>query len=61
MRATVNQDCIGCGLCVNTCPAVFTMADTNMAVAVDFPTSEVDLVHEAADACPVDAISLEED
>ena len=26
MKFHVNADCIGCGLCVSTCPEVFTMA-----------------------------------
>lgn len=60
MHATVTQDCIGCGLCVNTCPMVFTLADTGVAVAVDFPTSEEAMVREAADACPVAAIEVED-
>lgn len=25
MKFHVNADCIGCGLCVSTCPEVFTM------------------------------------
>lgn len=59
MKATVNDHCIGCGLCVNACPGVFTLADTGVAVGVEFPTSQVALVHEAADACPVDAIEVD--
>ena len=27
MKFHVNADCIGCGLCVSTCPEVFTMTD----------------------------------
>ncbi len=58
MKYYVNENCIGCGLCVNTCPEVFSMTDAGVAVALN---SEVPVEHagEAANAaygCPVDAI-----
>ena len=27
MKATVNENCISCGLCAGNCPEVFTMRD----------------------------------
>ena len=27
MKATVNEDCIGCGMCEGTCPEVFAIGD----------------------------------
>ena len=33
MKFHVNADCIGCGLCVSTCPEVFTMTDGGTAAA----------------------------
>ena len=58
LKYYVNENCIGCGLCVSTCPDYFTMADTGVAVAME---AEVPVEHagEAANAAyggPVDAI-----
>ena len=35
MKATVNEDCIGCGLCEGTCPDVFSISDDGVAVAIE--------------------------
>ena len=37
MKATVNEDCIGCGLCEGTCPDVFSISDDGVAVAGTCP------------------------
>lgn len=60
MNAHVNSNCIGCGLCPNLCPAVFTMTDAGTAEAQGEVTAELEAqTREAADACPVDAIELD--
>ncbi len=60
MKATVNEDCIGCGLCEGTCPDVFSISDDGVAVAVeDVPEEAEDSAQEAADNCPVSAIVVE--
>ncbi|MCI6273375.1 MAG: ferredoxin [Coriobacteriaceae bacterium] len=61
MKASVNEDCIGCGLCEGTCPDVFTIGDDGIAQAVegDMPEDAEDSAQEAADNCPVSAITIE--
>ena len=58
MKYVVNENCIGCGLCVSTCPEVFTMADTGTAVAIEseVPEEYASEAENAAHGCPVDAI-----
>ena len=60
MKARVNENCIGCGLCASLCPDVFVITPEGIASArrnVPVPSEEV--VREAADTCPVAAIELE--
>lgn len=62
MKAAVDQEaCIGCGLCVNICPAVFEMnADEKAEANGDFVPGDSEAeCREAADQCPVDAISIQ--
>ncbi len=60
MNAHVNENCIGCGLCVSTCPEVFSMTDSGVAKAIgDFSTEQVNSVLEAANCCPVEAIEVD--
>jgi ferredoxin len=60
MKATVNDTCIGCGLCAGTCPLVFTMGDDGLAHGGDVPENQESPAQEARDNCPVSAISIEE-
>ena len=62
MKATIDRDgCISCGLCTDTCPSVFKMADDGIAeVCVDeVPKSEEKLAVEAQEGCPVSVITVE--
>ena len=58
MRYFVNDGCIGCGLCMGTCPEVFSMSDAGVAVAIEteVPEGTLDKAAEAKDGCPVGAI-----
>ena len=63
MRATVDQDaCTGCDLCPDICPEVFELGDDSKAfVKVEtVPPDAESSCREAADTCPVEAISIEQ-
>ena len=62
MKAIVDLDlCTGCGLCIDTCPAVFKMDDAVARVLVEsVPEDALDTCREAADNCPVEAIHIKE-
>ncbi len=58
-KAVVNKDlCIGCGTCSSLCPEVFKIEDGKSHVAKE--NCEGCDCQAAVDACPVNAISLEE-
>ena len=62
MIATVDPDLfIGCTQCAGICPAVFTMEGT-LAVALpgEVPPDAVPQAVDAAQSCPVSAITLSE-
>lgn len=61
MKATVDQDtCIGCGLCVSICPEVFEMeGDVAVAYVDPVPEGSAADCRQAAEDCPVGAITVE--
>ncbi|MEI9476474.1 MAG: ferredoxin [Deltaproteobacteria bacterium] len=61
MRVTVDEEaCIGCGLCVETCPEVFELKDDKaIAKMEEVPEELVESCREAAEECPVEAIQVE--
>lgn len=62
MKVKVDREvCTGCGLCVDTCPQVFKMnASTAQVIVPVVPENFVNACREAADNCPVEAISVGE-
>ena len=60
MKAKVDADtCIGCGLCVSTCPEVYKMEDDKAVVIVAVvPKEAEDACKKAVDECPVTAIAI---
>jgi ferredoxin len=62
MKAVVNQDgCISCGMCVSTCPEVFSYNEDGVAEATGQLTDENFASAESArTACPVAVIDIVE-
>ena len=62
MKAYVNENCIGCGLCVGLCPEVFEMTDEDVAQVIAEVSEEMESqVVEAQESCPVSAIEVSAD
>ena len=63
MKPVVDHDlCIGCALCAEICPQVFELRDDDLAYIIDEEGCSVHgCCEEAAEQCPVEAITLESD
>lgn len=56
------ETCIGCTLCVATCPGVFQMKDDKAVVVVALVPVELHvLCRKAAEDCPAQAIEVKEE
>ncbi len=61
MKATVNEGCISCGMCIATCPEVFRFNEDGIAEAyADVKPESESLAEQARDDCPVSVIDLDE-
>ncbi|MGI6152561.1 MAG: ferredoxin [Christensenellaceae bacterium] len=62
MKAEIDRDgCIGCGVCAETCPEVFAMAEDGLAEVIGEVTpGNLEMANEAAQGCPVSVIEIEE-
>ncbi|MBR6098840.1 ferredoxin [bacterium] len=58
MNVSISDDCIACGACESICGDVFSIEDKAVVDASAVANNE-DSVKEAADACPVGAITVE--
>lgn len=62
MKAKVDRDlCIGSAMCVATAPDVFEVDDEGLSRVVDPDVGTDDLLREAAEGCPVQAVILEDE
>lgn len=61
MSVKVDQDlCINCGVCYEMCAEVFGSKDDGTAIVKDEDAcDDSDCCEEAAENCPVDAITIE--
>lgn len=60
MKPQIDKElCIGCGLCVSVAPKNFRL-DENYKSQVTDESIDEEKLREAKEACPVEAISLEE-
>ena len=50
------EKCIGCGACVAICPEIFQLKESK--VNVKKASTEKECAKQAADSCPVNAITL---
>ena len=60
MKATIEREgCISCGLCAETCPAVFYIADDGRADIKQDPTPEtLEACVDAEQGCPINVIQV---
>ncbi len=61
MKVKLDEElCTGCGLCADTCPEVFEFNDIVKVKVEEVPEDAVGTCRQAAEDCPVEAISIEE-
>jgi ferredoxin len=53
--------CISCGLCVELAPNTFALDENDLSHVIDPEGDPEELIQEAIDSCPTEAISWQED
>jgi ferredoxin len=56
----VEEECIGCGMCQDSCPEVFKLNENGIAEVIKPQGGPEDLIQEAIDLCPVECIHWKE-
>lgn len=59
-KVLIDDSCIGCGTCVEICPEVFELEGELATIRQGADLSLDKKIIEAAEACPVEAISYEQ-
>lgn len=57
----IRSECCGNGNCAEIAPAVFALDSKNKSVVLDAEAGSPELLREAAEACPCQAIELDDD
>jgi len=61
MKVNLNKGiCIGCGACTAVAPKTFKLAQDGKAETIEPVTDDQVVVKQAAEGCPVQAITVEE-
>jgi len=61
MKVKINDACEGCGICEDICPDVFAMdGDLCVVKQEEVPAGCEDQAREAAEACPAEAIEVQD-
>ena len=55
------DECIGCGVCSDSCPDVFGMTDDNIAEIINMEGASEEEIQDAMDSCPVNCIHWEDE
>ena len=60
-RLSIDREkCIGCGLCAEIAPQVFTLDDEGVSEILDLEGDEERQIQEAINECPVECINWED-
>ena len=60
VSVTINDECTGCGLCETACEEVFELDDVASVKAGADLNAHEELILQAAEECPVEAIEVEQ-